>query len=272
VNADEADAGASEAEEREQARGGSGEPPVPDSESNVGAGDAGQAGADVTDPSDEDRGASSGAAHPGVAQSAAVQVPEGHEAGVDDEFRAEVEEMMSRYPQVRSASIPVLFAIQRRYGWCTPEGIRQGAAVMGVTAAYLESVASFYDLFHMEPAGRHRVLVCTNISCWMRGGDEILDVFSEATGADRHAAGHGGVLSPDGEIFLQGFECLGACDLAPMASIDERYYGPLDAADAVAAVDALRGGGEVLPERQMATRPAAGGPDGEPDPRVANAG
>ena len=199
-------------------------------------------------------------------------VPELHEVEIPAELREQIEEAMARYPQLRSAAIPALWAIQRRYGWCTPDGIRQAAAVMGVTPGYLQSVASFYDLFRTREIGKHRVLVCTNISCWMRGGDELLDVFSEATGADRHAAGHGGVLSPDGEIFLQGFECLGACDLAPMASIDERYYGPLDAADAVAAVDALRGGGEVLPKRQMATRPAAGGPDGEPDPRVANAG
>lgn len=256
---------------REQARGGSGEPAVPDSESVSDGGDAAQAGEEVTDPSGESATAAA-TAHAGVDRTAAVQVPEAHEAGVDDDFRAEVEEIMSRYPQVRSASIPVLFAIQRRHGWCTPEGIRQGAAVMGVTAAYLESVASFYDLLHLEPAGRHRVLVCTNISCWMRGADELLEAFCEASGADPHAAGHGGVVSPDGEVYLQGFECLGACDLAPMASIDERYYGPLDGADAVAAIAALRGGGEVLPERQMATRPAAGGPDGEPDPRVTSAG
>ena len=77
---------------------------------------------------------------------------------------------------------------------------------------------------------------------------------------------------PDGEVYVSGFECLGACDLAPMASIDERYYGPLDDADALAAIEALRSGAEVLPDRQMATRPLAGGPDGEPDPRVAGAG
>ena len=157
---------------------------------------------------------------------------------------------------MRSASIPTLFAIQRRYGWCTPEGIRQGAAVMGVTAAYLESVASFYDLFHLEPAGRHRVLVCTNISCWMRGGDELLDSFCAATGADRHAAGHGGAVSADGEVYVSGFECLGACDLAPMASIDERFYGPLDGEDAVAAIDALRSGDEVLAGKRDGDPPA----------------
>jgi NADH:ubiquinone oxidoreductase subunit E len=249
-------------EEREQARGGSGEPPVPDEETKPGTSE------ETTPEHQQATGVSEGEAHPGVEQSAAVQVPEAHEVGVPDDLRAELEEIVGRYPQVRSASLPVLFAVQRRYGWCTPEGIRQGAAVMGVTAAYLESVASFYDLFHLEPAGNHRVLVCTNISCWMRGGDEMLQAFCDATGIDVHEAGHGGAVSPDGEVFVQGFECLGACDLAPMASIDERYYGPLQDGDAAAAIDALRGGAEVLPERQMATRPAAGGPDVGPDPRA----
>ncbi|MEZ5073477.1 MAG: NAD(P)H-dependent oxidoreductase subunit E [Solirubrobacterales bacterium] len=211
-------------------------------------------------------------AHPGVAEGAPVEVPEGHEVDVPDDLRAEIEAIMARYPQVRSASIPTLWAIQRRYGWCTPEGIRQGAAVMGITAAYLESVASFYDLFHLEPAGRHRVLVCTNISCWMRGGDQLLDAFCAATGADREAAGHGGALSADGEIFVSGFECLGACDLAPMVSIDERYYGPLTEADAASVVEGLQSGAEVLADRAMAKRPLAGGPEGEPDPRVAGTG
>lgn len=205
----------------------------------------------------------------GVAAGAPVEVPESHETGVPDDMRAEIEEIMARYPQKRSASIPVLFLIQRRYGWCTPEGIRQGAAVMGVTAAYLESVASFYDLFHLEPAGQHRVLVCTNISCWMRGGDELLAAFCEAAGADPEHAGHGGALNEAGDILVSGFECLGACDIAPMASIDERYYGPLEDGDAAAAIAALRSGDEVLADKQMATRPAAGGDGGPEDPRVA---
>jgi len=260
-----------DAEERRQAPGHSGAPPVPDAESKPGSGEPGRAGEEVAGDG-AGTGAGEAAAHPGVAATAAVQVPEGHEVDVPDDLRAEIEVLMSRYPEKRSASIPTLFAIQRRYGWCTPEGIRQGAAVMGVTAAYLESVASFYDLFHLAPAGRHRVLVCTNISCWMRGGDELLGSFCEASGADPESAGHGGAVSPDGEVYVTGFECLGACDLAPMASIDERFYGPLDAADAVAAIAALRSGAEVLPDRAMATRPLAGGPGGDPDPRVAGGG
>ena len=132
-----------------------------------------------------------------------------------------------------------------RYGWCTPEGIRQAAAVMRVTPAYLESVASFYDLLHTEPVGTHQIAVCTNISCWMRGGDELLDAFRAAAEGDE-------------DLFVTGFECLGACDIAPMASIDERYFGPLEAAEAATAIDQLLAGDEVLPEKALAKRPLAG--------------
>ncbi|HEX8689898.1 MAG TPA: NAD(P)H-dependent oxidoreductase subunit E [Solirubrobacterales bacterium] len=172
------------------------------------------------------------------------EIPELHEVGCPDDLRAEIEERMSRYPDRHSASIPALWAVQRRYGWCTPEGIRQAAAVMRVTPAYLESVASFYDLLHTSPVGEHQVHVCTNISCWMRGGDGLLEAFEAA------AEGK--------DVFVSGFECLGACDIAPMASIDKRYFGPLDADDAAAAVEQLLAGGEVLPEKALERRPLAG--------------
>jgi NADH:ubiquinone oxidoreductase subunit E len=197
----------------------------------------------------------------GVPEPAAVEVP--------DDLREEIETAMGRYPQIRSASIPALWAVQRRYGWCTPEGIRQAAAVMGVTPGYLESVASFYDLLRTEPIGHHRVLVCTNISCWMRGADDLLAAFCEAAGCDPGEAGHGGVSSEDGRLFVSGFECLGACDIAPMASIDERYFGPLEPGDARTVVDQLRADADVLPGKRLADRPLAGGEEGAPDPRVA---
>ncbi len=201
----------------------------------------------------------------------AEEIPEIHETGCPDDLRERIEELMSRYPDRHSASIPALWAVQQRYGWCTPDGIRQAAAVMRVTPAYLESVASFYDLLHTKPVGRHRVLVCTNISCWMRGGDELLDAFCEAAGCDRDAAGQGGSSSEDDELFVTGFECLGACELAPMASIDGRYFGPLAGEDANEAVQQLLADAEVLPDKALAKRGAAGGPEPEPDPRVAKA-
>ena len=176
------------------------------------------------------------------------QIPQLAEVGCPPELQARVEDLMSRYPDRKSASIPALWAVQRLYGWCTPEGIRQAAAVMRVTPAYLESVASFYDLLHTDPVGTHKVAVCTNISCWMRGGDELLEAFRAAAG-------------DDGDFFVTGFECLGACDIAPMASIDERYFGPLEAAEARTAIDQLRAGSEVLPEKALEKRPLPGGPD-----------
>jgi NADH-quinone oxidoreductase subunit E len=142
---------------------------------------------------------------------------------------------------------------------------------MGVTPAYLEGLATFYDLFRTTPAGKHRVLVCHNLSCWLRGSDELMSALCEAAGVDAHEADHDGASSADGEIFIKGFECLGACDIAPMASIDQRYYGPLDAGDAAAAIEQLRSGEEVLPEKAISKRAAAGGPEPEPDPRVAEA-
>jgi NADH-quinone oxidoreductase subunit E len=199
----------------------------------------------------------------------ADRVPELHEVDVPPELRERIEAAMSRYPQLRSASIPALWAVQRHHGWCSPEGIRQAAAVMGLTPAYLQSVASFYDLFHTRPEGTKRVLVCHNISCWMNGGDELLDAFCAAAGVDPEAAAHGGASSEDGEYYVQGFECLGACDMAPMASIDEVYYGPLTEEDAKRAVEQMRDGEEPLPDRALARRPAAGGPEPDPDPRVA---
>ena len=172
-------------------------------------------------------------------------VPELHEVDCPPALRERIEELMGRYPDRKSASIPALWAVQRLYGWCTPEGIRQAAAVMRVTPAYLESVASFYDLLHTEPVGSHKVAVCTNISCWMRGGDELLDAFRAAAEGEE-------------DVFVTGFECLGACDIAPMASIDERYFGPLEAAEAKTAIEQLLAGQDVLPEKALAKRGLAG--------------
>ncbi len=205
------------------------------------------------------------------------EIPELADVNCPDELRRQIEEIVDRYPDKdskdslhKSSSIPALWAVQHHYGWCTPQGILQAAAVMGVTPAYLESVASFYDLLRLEPAGTSQVLVCTNISCWMRGGDELLDAFCEATGADRGEAGHGGGLSADGDMLVSGFECLGACDLAPMASVNERYFGPLEAADAGTVVEQLRNGAEVLPEKSLAKRPLPGGDEDQENEKVAD--
>ena len=197
--------------------------------------------------------------------------PSSHEVDVPADLREQIELAMGRYPEIRSAALPALWAVQRHYGWCSPEGIRQAAAVMGVTPAYLESLTTFYDLYRTSPVGRHQVLVCHNISCWLRGADDLMSAFSDAAGVDRHEADHGGASSPDGEVFLKGFECMGACDIAPMASIDDRYYGPLSLDDAATVIEQLRQGAEVMPDKALAERGAAGGPEPDPDPRVEGA-
>lgn len=175
-----------------------------------------------------------------------AQIPELAEVSVPDHLEQTIRSQMAKYPEFRSAAIPALRAAQEEHGWLSPEAIVQVAAVMRVTPAYLESVASFYDMFDLEPAGRHTIFVCTNISCTLRGADDLLAQMSEATGAPVNGT------SPDGVFRLRRFECLGACDIAPMASFDGYYRGPLTQEDVTTVIDELRSGRpskEVLPER-----------------------
>ena len=172
----------------------------------------------------------------GVPAAALVEVPV--------ELRAEIEAAMALYPERHSAALPALAAAQRVHGWCSPQAIEQVACVMRVTPAYLSSVATFYDMFELEPVGRHSVYVCTNISCSLRGADELYAQIADA------AAG-------DPEINLRSFECLGACDIAPMVSVDNVYYGPLGPGDARRLVDDLQAGRDPIPELALALRRSA---------------
>jgi NADH-quinone oxidoreductase subunit E len=173
-------------------------------------------------------------------------VPELHDVDVSTELRETIEGHMARYPDPRSAVLPALRAAQEEHGWLSPEAMLQVAAVMRVTPAYLESIASFYDMFELHPAGRHTIYVCTNLSCQLRGARRLLDAFATATGAPVNRS------SADGEFHLRSFECLGACDIAPMASIEGYYRGPLTPEDAGTIASELRAGRparELLPEK-----------------------
>jgi len=163
---------------------------------------------------------------------------------VPAELREEIEAHMALYPDSRSAALPALEAAQRVHGWCSPQAIEQAACVMGVTPAYLESVASFYDMLETTPVGRHSIYVCTNISCSLCGADELYEAVRDAAGEDA-------------EFNVRSFECLGACDIAPMASVDGAYVGPLTLADVPKLLEDVRAGREVLPEKQLARRPCA---------------
>jgi NADH-quinone oxidoreductase subunit E len=187
-------------------------------------------------------------------------VPDPASTPVPADLRAEIEGYMARYPDVRSAAIPALHAAQRVHGWCSPTAIEQAACVMRLTPGYLSSVATFYDMFETVPKGEHTVYVCTNISCSLRGGDQIYEAMLSAGGDDP-------------SFNIRSFECLGACDIAPMASVNGTYVGPLEEADCATIVEDLRAGREVLDAKQLrhraaaGTRPAEGGPAvADPDP------
>jgi NADH:ubiquinone oxidoreductase subunit E len=167
-------------------------------------------------------------------------VPDPAEVYVPDDLRGAIESAMAQYPDHRSAVIPALHAAQAVHGWCSPEAIRQVAAVMQVTPAYLSSVASFYDMFNEEPVGSRHVYVCTGVACMpLRPGRVLSALEEEARKQDLE----------DTEI--RAFECLGACDMAPMASVDGRYVGPLDPSDAPAIVAAIKAGEPPLPGRGL---------------------
>src|SRR5919108_2552724 len=106
-------------------------------------------------------------------------IPDPAEVEVPDELRAEIERLMSLYPDRHSATLPALGAAQRHHGWCSPEAIAQVAAVMQVTPAYLASVATFYDMLRTAPVGSRYVYVCTSVACHLRDAKAVYDAIAE---------------------------------------------------------------------------------------------
>jgi NADH-quinone oxidoreductase subunit E len=170
-----------------------------------------------------------------------AEIPDPAKTEVPQALREEIEAHIADYPDRHSASLPALAAAQRVHGWCSPQAIEQVACVMRVTPAYLESVATFYDMLETEPVGRHSVYVCTNISCSLCGADELYEAFTRAT-------------LDDADVNVRSFECLGACDIAPMASVDGVYVGPLAPGEVPQLLKDLRAGRPVLPDKQLARR------------------
>ncbi len=170
-----------------------------------------------------------------------AEVPDPATTPVPAALRAEIEAHMAKYPDFHSATIPALAAAQRHHGWCSPDAIWQTACVMRLTPGYLISVASFYDMLETRPVGRHSVYVCTNISCSLCGADELLERLEQETEGD-----------PDFNV--RHFECLGACDIAPMASVDGVYVGPITIDEVPILVEQIREGLPPLPGKQLRKR------------------
>jgi NADH-quinone oxidoreductase subunit E len=182
-----------------------------------------------------------------------VEVPEG--------LCARIEELMGRYPDRHSATLPALGAAQEVHGWCSPLAIRQVAAVMQVTPAYLSSVATFYDMLRTRPVGRRYVYVCTSVACHLRNAKQIYEAIAAQAGEQELE-----------DVEVREFECLGACEMAPMASVDGRFVGPLGVADAHEFVAAVKRGEQPFPGRGLGDEgyelhPGADppGPPEEPD-------
>jgi NADH-quinone oxidoreductase E subunit len=148
----------------------------------------------------------------------------------------EVRAIKERYPDARSAALPALRLAQAKYGYLSTEALRECAEALGTTPAFCEAVASFYDMFHLAPVGRHLVEVCTNISCALVGARDVIEAFEQELGV---AAGE---TTEDGAVTLRPVECLGGCGWATIVAVDHRYRTHVQPGDVAGIVQELGDG------------------------------
>ena len=164
----------------------------------------------------------------------------------------EIKALPERYPQPRSAVMPALDLAQEELGHLTPEAMTEVAVALQLDPGYVEGVATFYTLFHLQPIGRHRFYVCTNLSCSLRGSDEIVDHVRGAIGVKE-----AGEISSDGLFSYEEVECLGACEFAPMMRLDHEYHYDLTAEKIDQLVAERKSSTSAV---QVRTRPLPGPP------------
>ena len=141
-----------------------------------------------------------------------------------------------RFPEgSRSATIPALRLAQEQYGWLSPEAISEVADALDLTPAYCQAVASFYDMFHLEPVGEHLIEVCTNLSCALVGAQRVVEAFEEELGVGA------GRTTPDGKVTFRTVECLGGCGYATVVAVDQRYHQDVKPDDVPAIVRRIDG-------------------------------
>ena len=138
------------------------------------------------------------------------------------EEKKEIEDILSNYPTRQAAGIDALVIVQRHRGWISDEILVKVADFLNMTSAELDSVATFYNLIFRKPVGRHVILLCDSVSCWVMGFESLLDYFKKQLGIGF------GQTTPDGRFTLLPHVCLGACDQAPAMMIDGDLHGGLD--------------------------------------------
>ncbi|WNV74993.1 NADH-quinone oxidoreductase subunit NuoE [Geodermatophilus sp. DSM 44513] len=172
-----------------------------------------------------------------------VQPPAADLPPLTEQTRLEAREIMARYPQPRSALLPMLHLVQSYQGYVTPEGVALCAEELGLTKAEVGAVATFYTMYKRRPTGRHLVSVCTNTLCAVLGGQRIFDALAADLGV------HHDETAADGSVTLEHAECLAACDYAPVVTVDYEFYDQQDVEGARALVAALRRGDKPHPTR-----------------------
>ena len=160
-----------------------------------------------------------------------------------DAVRADAEALVKRYPKSRSALLPMLHLVQSVEGYVSAEGVGFCADVLGLTKAEVGAVATFYTMYKRRPCGDWLVSVCTNLSCQLRGAEEIYARLSDKLGL------HHDETSADGTVTLEHAECLAACDFAPVVTVNYEFFDKQTVASAEHLVDALARGERPVPTR-----------------------
>jgi NADH-quinone oxidoreductase subunit E len=144
-------------------------------------------------------------------------------------------ELAKQYPDPKSAILPALRHAQERYGWLSREAFEEVADALDLTPAYCMSVASFYDMFHLEPVGTHTIEVCTNVCCGLVNAQPVLSAFESELGISA------GQTTQDGQITLRAVECLGGCSTPTIVAVDHVYKQSVTPADVPSILEGLRG-------------------------------
>ena len=150
------------------------------------------------------------------------------------EIHEALDELSQHYPTREALLLPALHMAQEHWdGWLPEEAIEAVAEELGLAPAKVYGVVTFYDLFHDKPVGRHRIRVCDNLSCTLRGAREILEAIQDELGVRQN------VVTSDERCSFAHFECLGSCDTAPMMMVDDQYHENLTPAKAREIVQGL---------------------------------